>query len=720
MKKIFATVLLIFVVLSGQSQSFENFERLKSEGPIPEDFLSTSTDKFNYDFENNLDKGVDKEFFINTRFFIDELLLSGKVIFNDPISEYISDIALHLLKDDFKTYNQLRFYTIKSNVVNAFATDQGIIFFTTGLISRLTNEAELAFIIAHEIAHHKEKHIKEGYIEKEELEKLVGKYKNKSYDEFLLNLSRYNRANELEADKKGAELFYQSNYAPEGINGSFDILMKSHVPFENIPFENTFFNASPLKIPTDYFVEKVPDILMDEYKFELGGTHPNIITRKQNLEADSTLQGGNQLFHFPEERFNNVRELARYETVRLNLLEGDYITAIYHIYCIKKLSGIKSNRFLDLSLIKAFYGIAKYHSADYYSGLKDHLVNFEGEIYKLYHLIAQLNKSQVNSIAFRHVYDISEHYQADSVFQIYRNEMAKTFILNPTSSIDSLRKESYANYLSNTENFIEFDVLDSIDRIYASELTDYEKLQLAKKVRQLEKTKTKLDYNTSFHLFAFTDIVGDSLLNQSAEDFRQRDSLSQAHGDKNIVIVDPKFESYNFKEKDHVGSEATKIEMISYYTDDYEGLDLNRTLLDRKNLTPTDVETFNDLALLSEWRNESIQTEINMLPSSKDLMLNMEKKYGTRNFLFSGVYAFKGRHQFNSGHLVMMSMIVFIPVAIFDLTVPHNYFEFIAFTINSTTGEVDLVLLEDANLKGEAKILRHYIYHVLFKLSQRL
>ena len=72
-------------------------------------------------------------------------------------------MANKLLEKEPKLRKELRFYTIKSNVTNAFSTDQGIIVVTSGLISQITSEAHLAYILAHEIAHYTEKHVVEGF-----------------------------------------------------------------------------------------------------------------------------------------------------------------------------------------------------------------------------------------------------------------------------------------------------------------------------------------------------------------------------------------------------------------------------------------------------------------------------------------------------------------------------------------------------------------------------
>jgi predicted Zn-dependent protease len=126
---------------------------------------------------------LDKKFFESTRYAIDELLLSGQILFNEELSVYLNKVAKYTLSGEKELLNQLRFYVLKSTEVNAYSTDQGIIFFTTGLLAQLENEAQLAYIIAHEASHFILKHVREGYVEGKEIRSGTG-----NMSELIINL----------------------------------------------------------------------------------------------------------------------------------------------------------------------------------------------------------------------------------------------------------------------------------------------------------------------------------------------------------------------------------------------------------------------------------------------------------------------------------------------------------------------------------------------------
>ena len=65
---------------------------------------------------------------------------------------------------------RFRFYVIDNPTFNAFAMPNGMIFVHTGLIKQLDNEAQLAAVLGHEVAHATYEHAKERYERKQKIE----------------------------------------------------------------------------------------------------------------------------------------------------------------------------------------------------------------------------------------------------------------------------------------------------------------------------------------------------------------------------------------------------------------------------------------------------------------------------------------------------------------------------------------------------------------------
>ena len=78
----------------------------------------------------------------------------------DPeVVEYVSDIGHNILAVINGKYFDYRFFVIKDDALNAFATPGGLIFVHTGLIEAIDSDNELACILAHECGHVQARHI---------------------------------------------------------------------------------------------------------------------------------------------------------------------------------------------------------------------------------------------------------------------------------------------------------------------------------------------------------------------------------------------------------------------------------------------------------------------------------------------------------------------------------------------------------------------------------
>ena len=88
------------------------------------------------------------------------ILLSDKnLIVDQTLSRYVSLVGHSVLQHAAR--NDLSFYfaVIQSPEINAYATPGGYIFITTSALQLMENEAQLAAVLAHEIAHVVDRHI---------------------------------------------------------------------------------------------------------------------------------------------------------------------------------------------------------------------------------------------------------------------------------------------------------------------------------------------------------------------------------------------------------------------------------------------------------------------------------------------------------------------------------------------------------------------------------
>lgn len=721
------------------AQSPENFESLKSSGNIPDDFIIRSTDKSEADFDANDDKDLDKEFFLSTRFYIDELLLSGNMLFNEKLSKYLNSVAKYTLRAESKLYDQLRFYVLKSTVANAFSTDQGIIVFTTELLAQLENEAQLAYIIAHEVSHYTEHHVRSGYVERQNLKRGRGKYQRLDHDSRISQLSIYNQSNELDADNKGIDLYLRTEYDVNAVFTSFEMLLYSYLPFEDLMYDSTFLNTDILKIPGTFFPDTINQVSKEKNYDDKNSTHPNIEKRMDSAfdKIGSKTTKGDKKFVISEETFHEIQTLSRFENINLLLSEREYGKALYNVFLLSK--SYPNNRFLDLSKVKALYGLAKYRNANRYSEVRERPKNIEGESYKLHTFLYEVSKEQLNVIAYRHAYDMSKKYPDDEVFKRYEKDMKKELACKSNIEFDDFASMNYDDYIASIEEkSIAFDVQDSIQKIENSDLSKYQKIRLKKELNDFSEDLNGSGPNKeeNFHLYGLYDLVASNQLveelkslKKEAEELEVKEKAAAKNKKKNenpglgidhVVIVDPIFEQYKLDNKrDLKKSEKQKVDIASMFNNNYEGLNMQTSLLDSKYLGAKDVDSYNQIGIVFRWVEEVLNHEgIDMIASTNDQMDKLKTSFGTDHFMFTGAFAFKERGEFSTLHLYAILFPYALPFAIADLLIVHHNFELVAFSVNATTDKIEFATVKDVSLRAQPYVIQAYLYDVLYQLNQ--
>lgn len=86
------------------------------------------------------------------------LLGAAPLVADEALQRYVNHVGRWLASQTERAGLPWRFGVLQAPQVNAFATPGGHILLTRGLVERMKNEAELAGVLAHEIAHVLKKH----------------------------------------------------------------------------------------------------------------------------------------------------------------------------------------------------------------------------------------------------------------------------------------------------------------------------------------------------------------------------------------------------------------------------------------------------------------------------------------------------------------------------------------------------------------------------------
>lgn len=145
-----------------------------------------------------------------------------KLYRNSQINRYIKRIGNRLEAQNTRKDIPYKFQVVKNDSINAFATAGGYVYINTGLIKAADNEAELASVIAHEIAHIEGRHVVEQMKKTaiaRGLATAVG-VENSKLVQLGVELG-YRRPNsrgaEKEADQIGLRILTDAGYAPQAM-----------------------------------------------------------------------------------------------------------------------------------------------------------------------------------------------------------------------------------------------------------------------------------------------------------------------------------------------------------------------------------------------------------------------------------------------------------------------------------------------------------------------
>jgi predicted Zn-dependent protease len=155
-------------------------------------------------------------------------------IYEDPkLTAYLKELCQRIGKVSHRPQLTYHFKIVDASVVNAFAVPGGYVYFTRGILATLSNEAELAGVMGHEIGHIAARHSAHQY-SRAQLAQIGLGVGSLVVDSTILTglaqlgvgmlLMRFSRDNERQADDLGVEYSSKVGYEATQMANFFETL----------------------------------------------------------------------------------------------------------------------------------------------------------------------------------------------------------------------------------------------------------------------------------------------------------------------------------------------------------------------------------------------------------------------------------------------------------------------------------------------------------------
>lgn len=742
-------MLIFTVIFNNTAQDFNNYQLLKSQGTIPQDFLLLSTEKFETDREQiseNEKRSTRKskeEFFLGSNYMVNRLLTSGRVLFNDPVSDYLNKILDKILEHSPEHDGNVRAYAVKSSSVNAFATNNGIILVNLGLIAQLETEAQLAYILSHELVHYMNNHVINVYLENEQIEKGRGSYRGTSLSERLISSSNYSKEIETEADVEGLKLFMNTDYSTGSLNGVFDVLHYAYLPFDDIKFDKSFFETEHLQFPAEYFLEEVSPFSPFEEEDDSRSSHPSTYKRKLLIDkkiTESDKKGSNE-YAVSKEEFERIRKISRYELSSLYFNNEEYELAIYNSYMLLKDN--PDSKYLRKNICKSLYSLVKYSNNDEFYDVHTRYKKTEGSSQQLFHFMEKMSRQDRNAMALRYVWEVHKEFPGDKDIEKIANDL-----------IEELAQHHYKEgfFLEKPPKEEAEEEVAAIDTLAQDSVK--KKLSKYDKIRAQRKEDIVEIKNSEFIRLAFVDIYSDDEFKELIEKaYKNRDEDADLSGEElyksrqrkakieakkqkqrikhgyllgvdKAVVITPFFMKLDLRKGEKVKYEQSETALLRFHEklkSSASSLGLELDILAMSGLESDDAERFNDIAFLSNWVDSRFsQIDQEMVEMEDEKLKELQKKYDTKYFCWTGVMNFR---KSNSNNLMTLcvGMVVFplLPYAIYSMIKPNyeTYYYFIAFDLEK--GEPAMAIFNQFRQGDSQDYINANVYDSLYQLKTK-
>jgi hypothetical protein len=233
----------------------------------------------------------------------------------EPVESYLNSVVQKLAEES-RDGRALRIYVLRQSNSNAYALHDGTLFITLGMLAEVYNEAALAAILGHEIAHYKHQDVRASFIKR--LKLFHPKTKNNEEHALTLEMAHEDREQELVADSVGYLLAHKAGYdIGQALRNFYLWIGKEEALWLGWRHKDgSQKKPGKLKQRTDE----------DKEDKDLLASHPEFSVRMDQLERMQKSKGVGQSWVVSDSLFQVMQDLARIELLQVLLEESNLKT----------------------------------------------------------------------------------------------------------------------------------------------------------------------------------------------------------------------------------------------------------------------------------------------------------------------------------------------------------------------------------------------------------
>jgi len=383
--------------------------------------------KLNVNFPQGFDESKSNEIITSLALEKYNLIKKGRIITDKNWELYLNEIAGKLLQNESVLKQKIKVFCVKDLSANALSYIDGSIFLNQGLIIQLNTESELAFIIAHEIAHI----IKQHALKEIDLQNKITKSEINSDN----NLGRryrnliHSKENEYEADGIALQLIIQAGFNPSVAINALNILNPDSSLFSRINVSQTFgneINNSLAQLDSSEWIKSKKRDEKVSLKIEMSNTdqfstHPDVAKRIISLKEQLNV------YELPEKtQIFQIKDLNSYNNMQQNLTNLALATALDDFEYQVAIMLVLTNKFKfdkeirQNALIKSLYFIAQSKVNQYEEELLGKCaITVDSNMLDLNKILYSYNPDKFNKLVYGYAKKLVEQEQNEDNYFYY-------------------------------------------------------------------------------------------------------------------------------------------------------------------------------------------------------------------------------------------------------------------------------------------------------------